>query len=314
MGPFIINMKGVYFMEKSVKVLNFGSLNIDNVYNVPHFVQGEETLASTGLNLFVGGKGLNQSVALSRAKCNVYHAGAVGIEDGEMLTEFLRQSGVNCDYIVEKDMRSGHTIIQVDSSGQNCILLYGGSNMSITKEDVDSILDNFDEGDYCILQNEINQTSYLIDRAHEKGMVIVFNPSPIDEKLFDYNIEYVDYLILNEIEAAGLTSLQTTNYKELLKGLNEIYPKSKIILTLGQDGAVYKDKDLEIHHPIFKVPVVDTTAAGDTFTGYFIGATIMGYDPKEALKIASRASSITVGRTGAAPSIPIFEEVMKDLV
>lgn len=82
MGPFIINMKGVYFMEKSVKVLNFGSLNIDNVYNVPHFVQGEETLASTGLNLFVGGKGLNQSVALSRAKCNVYHAGAVGMEDG----------------------------------------------------------------------------------------------------------------------------------------------------------------------------------------------------------------------------------------
>lgn len=298
-------------MEGNIKVLNFGSLNIDNVYNVPHFVQAEETLASTDLNLFVGGKGLNQSVALSRAKCLVYHAGAIGKDDGEIFINFLKEAGVNTDYILEKNMRSGHTIIQVDKTGQNCILLHGGSNMSITKEDVDLILDNFDKGDYCILQNEINQTGYIIEKAYEKGMIIVFNPSPINAGIFEYKIEYVDYLVLNEIEAAQLTGLQTSDFQELLEHLVVQYPNAKIILTLGENGSIYKYKDIEIKQPIFKVPVVDTTAAGDTFTGFFIGATIMGYDSVESLKIASKASSIAVGRTGAAPSIPEFEEVMK---
>lgn len=299
-------------MENNIKVLNFGSLNIDNVYNVAHFVQEGETLASTDLNLFVGGKGLNQSIALSRAKCSVYHAGAVGTDDGDMLIDFLREAGVNCDYVLKKNLRSGHTIIQVDESGQNCILLYGGSNISITKEDVDKVLENFDKGDYCILQNEINQTGYLIEKAYEKGMVIVFNPSPIDDNLLTYKIEYVDYLILNEIEASQLTNLSTSDYGELLEGLAKKYPEAKIILTLGSNGSIYKYKDTEIKQPIFKVKAVDTTAAGDTFTGYFIGASIMGHEPGEALKIASKASSITVSRSGAAPSIPTYEEIISN--
>lgn len=300
-------------MNKTVKVLNFGSANIDYVYNVPHFLVGGETLASTDLNVFVGGKGLNQSVALSRANCTVYHAGAVGKDDGDMLTNFLKEAGVNCDYILKKDMRSGHTIIQIDKHGQNCIMLYGGSNQAITKEDVDLVLENFDEGDYCILQNEINQTPYLLEKAHDKGMIIVFNPSPIDDNLFNYRIGNADYLMLNEIEASALTRITTSDYDLLLEGLASKYPDAKIILTLGEQGAVYKYKDTEVQHPIFKVPVVDTTAAGDTFTGYFIGATIMGYDASEALKIASKASSITVGRNGAAPSIPNFDEVISNL-
>ncbi len=300
-------------MNKTIRVLNFGSANIDYVYNVPHFLVGGETLASTDLNVFVGGKGLNQSVALSRANCTVYHAGAVGKDDGEMLTEFLKEAGVNCDYISEKDMRSGHTIIQIDKHGQNCIMLYGGSNQAITKEDVDLVLKDFDEGDYCILQNEINQTPYLLEKAHEKGMIIVFNPSPIDDSLFEYKIENSDYLMLNEIEAAAISGIETKDSGILLEGLAKKYPHIKIILTLGEQGAVYKYKGTQIQQPIFNVPVVDTTAAGDTFTGFFIGATIMGYDPSEALKIASKASSITVGRSGAAPSIPTFDEVISDL-
>nr|WP_275940487.1 ribokinase [Herbinix luporum] len=297
-------------MTKDIKVLNFGSLNIDNVYSVPHFVQAKETLASTELNIFCGGKGLNQSVALSRAKCDVYHAGAVGKEDGEILINFLKSSGVNCDYILQKDMKSGHTIIQVDKRGQNCILLYGGSNKSISKEDVDAIMENFSEGDYCILQNEINQTGYIIKKAHEKGMVIVLNPSPIDENLLEYDIDLVDYLVLNEVEACGLAGKESTDNYELLNIIADKYPNARIVLTLGEEGAIYRYKDTEIKQPIFEVPVVDTTAAGDTFTGFFIGAIIRGYDEKKALEIASKASSIAVSRKGAAPSIPLFEEVV----
>lgn len=300
-------------MNGHVKVLNFGSLNIDHVYNVPHFVQAKETLASTELNLFCGGKGLNQSVALSRAKCDVYHAGAVGREDGEMLLDFLKSTGVNCDNVLLKDEKTGHTIIQVDQSGQNCILLYGGSNMSITEEDVDAILENFSNGDYCILQNEINQTGYIMKRAHEKGMVIVLNPSPMDERIKQYEIGLVDYLILNEVEAAQLVGRQTSGNRELVDEIVQKYPDVKIILTLGEVGSIYKYKDTEIRQPIFKVPVVDTTAAGDTFSGFFIGAIIMGYKEDKALELASKASSITVSRKGAAPSIPAYEEVMEQL-
>lgn len=297
-------------MSGQIKVLNFGSLNIDYVYDVPHFVQAKETLASTDLNIFCGGKGLNQSVALSRAKCDVYHAGAVGKEDGDVLISFLKDAGVNCDFVLQKDTRSGHTIIQVDKNGQNCILLYGGSNKSISKEDVDKILDNFGQGDYCILQNEINQTGYIIKKAHEKGMVTVLNPSPIDDDLMKFDIELVDYLILNEVEAAGLVGEEVADNSQLLNKLANKYPNVRIVLTLGEEGAIYRYKDTEIAQPIFKVPVVDTTAAGDTFTGFFIGAINMGYDEKKALEIASKASSIAVSRKGAAPSIPTLEEVM----
>ena len=145
-----------------MKVLNFGSLNLDYVYSVDHMVAPGETLASSGMNTFCGGKGLNQSIALAKAGVDVYHAGMIG-EEGDILLKACKEGGVNADYIKSIPGKSGHTIIQVDKNGQNCILLYGGANRSITKEYVDEVLAHFEKGDILLLQKAIYMLDYIID-------------------------------------------------------------------------------------------------------------------------------------------------------
>lgn len=291
-----------------MKVLNYGSLNIDNVYSVEHFVRGGETLSSSKMEIFSGGKGLNQSIALSKSGVEVWHAGAVGESDGEFLLRQLEEAGVNVSLVAHTTGKTGHAIIQRDMEGQNCILLYGGANQEITKEQVDQAMSHFEEGDFLVLQNEINEIGYIMEKAHEKEMKIVLNPSPMDEKIGTYPLEYVDYFLLNEIEAGDICK-ENGSGEELIRKLSQKFPGAKIVLTLGGDGSMYKDGDEILTQPIYKVPVVDTTAAGDTFTGFFIGGLMRGEKPEEALDHAAKAAAIAVSRAGAAPSIPDRSEL-----
>lgn len=291
-----------------MKLLNFGSLNIDYVYKVGHFVRPGETMSSESRQTFCGGKGLNQTIALARAGVQVYHAGAVGKADGEMLLEALKKNNVNIDFVKQcEDIATGHAIIQVNRSGQNCIMLYGGANQTMTKEHIDETLAGFSAGDFLILQNEINNLGYIMEQAHKKGLVIVLNPSPMNEKILALPLEFVDYFMLNEVEAADICGEESKD--NLLGNLSRKYPKAKIVLTLGKQGVQYKDGEQILSHGIYKVPVVDTTAAGDTFTGFFIGSLAQGYAAEEALRLASVASSIAVSRQGAESSIPYMDEV-----
>lgn len=163
-----------------MKVLNFGSLNIDFVYRLEHIAHPGETISSYNLEIFPGGKGLNQSVALARAGADVYHAGMIG-EDGEFLRDICRKSGVNTDNIKQIEIRTGNAIIQVADSGDNCIVLYPGANREITTDFIDSVLSVFGKDDVLLLQNEINLVDYLIDASKKKGMKVILNPSPFDD-------------------------------------------------------------------------------------------------------------------------------------
>ena len=293
-----------------MKVLNLGSLNIDYVYDVDHFVRAGETQGSLNMETFCGGNGLNQSIALSRSGIEVWHGGAVGFDDSKMLLDTLAAAGVKINLINRKNSKSGHAIIQKVKSGENCILLHGGANHMITKEDVAFTLGNFQQGDYIILQNEISELPYIMESAHKKGMKVVFNPSPISREIMDYPLEYVDYFILNEIEAADICDGHGLEGSELIEKLHGLFPESKIVLTLGERGSIYKDSEKIYHQPIFKVKAVDTTAAGDTFTGFFIGALVSNKGVKDSLEIAAKASAISVTRNGASVSIPTLEEVV----
>jgi ribokinase len=292
-----------------MKILNFGSLNIDYVYHVNHFNRQGETQQSKCLEVFCGGKGLNQSIALSRSGIEVYHAGAVGIKDSLMLLEMLVEAGVNVDYIKKIDEESGHAIIQKDNNGQNSILLYGGANEKIEKEDVEEVLSHFNKGDFIILQNEISCLQEIMETAHSIGMKIVLNPSPMNSDILKYPIQYVDYIILNEIEAEEICD-EEGEPEVLLQKIVHRFPNVHVILTLGEKGVLYKYRDTTFKHDIYNVDVVDTTAAGDTFTGYFIGSIIKEKSVEEALELATIASAISVTRPGAAPSIPKLEEVL----
>ena len=295
-------------MQKT-SVLNFGSLNIDLVYTVPHFIRPGETLACSSFKRNAGGKGLNQSVALARAGADVWHAGKTG-PDGDFLLKTLADAGGHTDYVLRSPEPSGHAVIEVDEAGGNRILLYPGTNTAITGQEMNSVLDHFPAGTILLLQNEINGIGFLLREARKRGFVTVFNPAPCTPDVKDLPLELVHTLFVNEIEAAQLAEAdQDSPPEELAERLRGRLPECGIIITLGSAGALYAGKDAFFRVPAEKVKAVDTTSAGDTFTGYYLASILRGYAPEEAMKYASKASGIAVGRPGAARSIPFAEEV-----
>ena len=233
-----------------MKVLNFGSLNLDYVYQVESILIPGETQASKDRKTFCGGKGLNQSIALAKAGIPVYHAGMVG-EEGDILLETCRDNGVNTEFIRKIQGPSGHTVIQVDKDGQNCILLFGGANRSITREFVDQVLENFEKEDLILLQNEISELDYVIDRAYEKGMTIILNPSPYDKGLEKCDLSKVSLFLVNEIEGYQITGEKEPD--KILFRIKEIYPDARVVLTLGGDGSVFQDHTGIYRQGIYKV-------------------------------------------------------------
>ena len=289
-------------------IVNMGSIHIDYVYEVPRFVQEGETLMSTSRQIFPGGKGVNQSVALSRAGAKVYQAGMIG-SDGKELLETLRDAGVDTALVEICDVPTGHTVIQVNPEGLNCILVFPGANRELCEAFVDRALLFFSKGDILVLQDETSAVVHAMTKAKAKDMRIAFNPSPIGPDIGKYPLEFVDWFLLNEIEGKAMTGKSDPN--DILTGMASRFPNAVTVLTLGPDGAICYADGKTYSQDSYKVNAVDTTAAGDTFTGYFISAVSMGKSIKEALQLASAAASISVTRKGAAVSIPSLDEVVE---
>lgn len=287
-----------------MKILNFASANIDYVYDVPHILRPGETVAAQSMGIFPGGKGLNQTVAAAKAGGNAYHAGFIGV-DGDFLVEILQRSGAKLDYLQRVPEKNGHAMIQVSAQGENCIVIFQGTNGFFTEAYVDRVLEDFGAGDYVLLQNEINNLPYILSQAAAKGLEVVFNPSPYTDALRQLDLEKVSWLILNETEALGFFG---TEDPAKIRGSLARWPGLKVVLTLGARGSVCITGDQVLKQPAFRVKTLDTTAAGDCFTGFFVAWLAEGAGYEEALKMAACASAITVSRKGAAPSIPFREE------
>ena len=294
------------------KVLCFGSMNIDYTYKVRHFVKKGETISADSLRIFSGGKGLNQAIALSRAGAETCLAGCIG-EDGLFLLKELEAAGVDTGYVrVLGDVRTGSAVIQNDAEGDNCIILYGGANRAVTREQADTVLAGFQSDDCLVLQNEINEIPYIIRRAHERGMRVVLNPSPMEVSVLDFPLEYVDCFMLNRVESAQLLGIENeprAAEAELMAALGEKFPAAEIILTLGEEGSAYIGCGETVRQRPYHIKTVDTTAAGDTFTGFFIGGRMRGLSVSEAMDLASKAAALSVTKPGASPSIPTLAEV-----
>ena len=291
-----------------MRILNLGSLNIDKVYGVEHFVAAGETISSTTFETGCGGKGLNQSVALARAGAGVAHAGAVG-PDGDLLIDTLEEAGVDIHPLRKLVTVSGHAVIQRTPAGQNCIIVCAGANGEVTTAYIDEVLAGFEAGDILLLQNEISNVDYAIRAAKKQGMKVAFNASPITPQLLQYPLELVDYYLINEVEGKALAGAEVTGNEEILAALVRRFAGAAIVLTVGKDGVYYQCGTERAHHGIYDVPVVDTTAAGDTFCGFFLASIAKGLCAADALRYASLASSIAVSRKGAAGSIPTWDEV-----
>ena len=293
-----------------MRVLNFGSLNLDYVYTVEHFVGPGETLSAASRVVKCGGKGLNQSVALARAGAEVWHAGCIGM-GGEPLMRLLADEGVDVSAVKSVSEMQGHTVIQVDPSGENCILLYGGSNRCVTREQIDDTLSRFEPGDWLVLQNEINGIRAIVDGAAARGMRIALNPSPFNDALAEVDFGKLTWLLVNEVEAKQITGSDDPEVAWVR--MHARWPGLSVLITLGSAGSVAfrvtGDRVEKACQPAFRVKAVDTTAAGDTYTGYFISGLMKGMPLQECMRRASKASSISVTRLGAADSIPFQTEI-----
>ena len=284
-----------------MKILNFGSINKDLVYKVEDFVKPGETISSRDYGLYLGGKGLNQSVAISKSGSEVYHAGCINKSDHSIISD-LKKWGVNTDYINKIDEATGHAIIQINQDGENSIIIHGGANNCVEKDQIDMVLSNFNEGDYILLQNEINSVNEIIEKAHKKGLRIFFNPAPYSSAVNNYSIEKVNTLIYNETEGQRLSGKK--DYNQIIKTLSNKYPNTRQILTLGERGSIYSFDKNTIKVKAESVKTIDSTAAGDTYIGYYISSLSKKISVKQSMKIASQAASIATTIVGGANSIP----------
>lgn len=290
-----------------MKVINIGSINLDYVYKVPHLVSPGETLSASEMMVNLGGKGLNQSIALARAGQPSAHACLISNEHRDLILSKLHTEGIDTSNIKMIDAPNGHAIIQVDQKGENSIILFGGTNQMFSREWIDSVLDGFEKGDVLMLQNEINEMPYIIDQAYNRGINVLLNPSPVSESLLGYPLKKIKWIILNEIEGHQITG--KVGVEDIISALLEQNEAIQIVLTLGSKGAIYADSENQLFQQAMETAVVDTTGAGDTFTGYFMAMILEGATIEKALLYASAAASITVSREGAVMAIPQRKEV-----
>ncbi len=291
-----------------MSILVFGSLNIDHVYQVEHLVRPGETLPSTEYRRFQGGKGANQSVALARAGADVFHAGRIGPE-GLWLRDAIAAEGADVTHVGLDDQPTGHAIIQVDPAGENSILLYGGANLTVTSDDAHYVLSHFGEGDWLLLQNEISSLPAILLEATERGLSVAFNPAPMTPEVLSYPLEGVSLFVVNQTEGAALAGTEDASPETVVRALQARFSKAAILLTLGEDGSLYARGGECIQTPAVAVDAVDTTAAGDTFIGYFLAELLAGESVTQSLVLASRAAALCVTRPGAAVSIPRRSEL-----
>jgi ribokinase len=292
-----------------MKVLVFGSLNIDLIFSVDHIVLPGETIGSGSLEKSAGGKGANQAAALAKAGMPVYMAGKIG-EDGKFLLDLLSSYGVNTAHVEIYRGATGQALIQVDRNGQNALVLYAGGNGAVEPEGIGRVLADFGGEDIILLQNEISCTAGIMEAAKKRGLKICLNPSPYNEKIEKLPLDLIDIFFVNEIEGAALAALEADSPVPLvLDALTARFPKSEIVLTAGKDGAYYGSGAVRAKGDIIDLPVLDTTGAGDTFTGYFLAARAKRFSVAEALRLACMAASIAVSQKGAMEAIPYASEV-----
>ena len=304
------------------KILNIGSINIDYVYKVSHFLRAGETLMSADRAIHMGGKGLNQSVAMRRCGLDVAHAGVIG-SDGEFIYQFLCATGVKTDDLrVDRAQTTGHTVIQVTPDAENAILYFPGTNHQMTDAHAQRALDRLEEGDFVVFQNEVNDIPRWMHRAKKRNLRIIFNPSPFSSAIHEYPLDLVDVLICNETEACELLHIEpgALTPSALYQSLSVKFADKSFILTVGVDGIYWSLGASKGHLPAFKVQAVDTTGAGDTFAGYAMAALVDWFTHEDEVRLkalftrAVMAAALSVTKEGAVVSIPTAEEVTQACV
>ncbi|MGB3246669.1 MAG: ribokinase [Sulfitobacter sp.] len=283
-------------------IWNLGSINADNFYLVPHLPVAGETLAAREFRQGLGGKGANMSVAVARAGARVMHIGAIGPE-GAWALERLLEYGVDTPHITVVERATGHANIVVDGAGENSIVLYGGANQVLTDQMIGTALTEASPGDTLLMQNETNGQEYAAQTAKTLGLRVAYAAAPFDADAVAAIMDHIDLLILNAVEADQLRAAMGRELDDL--------PIDDIVVTLGGDGCKWVSNTARMSktYAAYIVKPVDTTGAGDTFTGYLVASLDRGLPMEEAIDLAAMAGALMVTRFGTADVIPDLKEI-----
>jgi ribokinase len=292
-------------------ILVAGSLNADLVVRTPRFPQPGETLSGEDLHVIPGGKGANQAVAAARHGAQVSMLGRVGQDNfGDFLLENLKSNEVDAQYVRRSEASTGTAIIVVDSSGQNSIVLSPGANGQVTEQDMQDA--SFSDFKLLLLQLEIPTPAVVAaaQRARQNGLRVILNPAPARE-LPEELIALTDYLIPNESELGLLSGMEVQDIPSAERAARSLLERGvgTTIVTLGSQGALIVTGEQVTHVESFKVDVVDTTAAGDSFIGGFAYKLLESQDLQEAVRYGCACGALAVTQFGAQPSLPTNEEV-----
>lgn len=299
-----------------MEIAVIGSINTDLIIRVPRFAQQNETILGRGsYSIYQGGKGANQAVAAAAAGLPVSMVAKIGDDAfGDGAIESLVAADVNCDYVVRSSEHStGLATIFLDPEGNNSITVAPGANAQLTAADVQSASDIIAAATIVMLQLEIplDAVRATMELASKNGALVVLDPAPAPEDPLQF-LHLVDYLTPNEIEAESLTGISTESpngparIAEILLG----FGVKNIALTLGARGSYIANAEFGLHIEAREVSVVDTTGAGDAFSGYLATALAKGTEFVEAARIASAAATLSVTRPGARRDQPNWDEVI----
>lgn len=285
----------------SSRIINFGSINIDHVYNVTQMPIAGETISAKSYKKFLGGKGINQSIAAFKAGAKLIHVGAIAEDDAWTYAE-IEKFGINCNHLDKSRHSTGHAIIFVDDTGENEIVIFGGANQNLEVSQIEKALDGpTGNKDWVLIQTETNLLTEIAVKAKIKGFKVAYAAAPFVEEIALELIDKIDFLAVNEGEAS-----------QLAKALNvdpDNIPVPGLLITRGAQGATLIENGKKLQQSAFEVKAVDTTGAGDTFLGSFLSVYIEDGNAAMALEYAAAASAVQVTRAGAAVAIPDRQEV-----
>jgi len=283
-------------------VYNLGSINADHLYGVPHLPRPGETLSAISFFTGLGGKGINQSVAAARAGSKVVHIGAVG-PDGGWAIDQIAGYGIDTQLISRVETPTGHAIVNVDQDGENAIVIFSGANNCQNIDQINKALGGAGTGDILLLQNETTLQADAAKIAYDRGVKVIYSAAPFSVKAIKSVLSYTTVLMMNKVESEQLCAGLDTDLSKL--------PVEEIIVTKGSEGADWLQPKTgqTAHAPSFPVVAVDTTAAGDTFAGYFAAGIDQGQSAQDAMTLASAAAALKVTHKGTADAIPTRAEV-----
>jgi ribokinase len=272
----------------------YGSINLDHIYTLPHRLAPGETLAATAYHIELGGKGANQSVAAARAGAVVRHIGAVGPGGAQAQ---LAAFGVDVSGVQVVAEATGHAIILLEPGGENSIVIHPGANRALDLDAAKAALGAAEIGDLLLIQNEVAYAAEIAEYGMGLGMEVIYSAAPFDAAAVQAVLPFTNMLIVNAVEAAQLQDSLGVAFEDL--------PVETVIVTKGAEGASWHARGTpEIHVPAMAACVVDTTGAGDCFTGALAAALDEVMLPQDAMRFAAAASGLQVGQKGTASAMP----------